>query len=117
MKFKAHLSEFICKKKSSRSSVYKLLFKRSTQSDVQFDGHSGFKKNHGTTQYFLYDCGGQQTLDNDTPSKVTICRQGARFKRGDMRLEDVERSGSSKGVTNPDIVETDRDVLRDEKWK
>lgn len=57
-------------------------------------------------------------LNNNSPLEVTICRWAARVKRGGIRLEDEdEHSGSSKRVTVPDIVETDRDLLPDEKWK
>lgn len=47
----------------------------------------------------------QQTLSNDPSSKIQICRWVARFKCGNLILQDEECPGPTKHVTIPEIVE------------
>lgn len=53
----------------------------------------------------------QQTLGDNAPSKATICRWVARFKRGDLSIEDDERPGPSKTVTTPETVDQVHDIV------
>ena len=53
----------------------------------------------------------EQCYGDSVPSKTTICRWYAEFKRGRTDTEDAERSGRPNEVVTPETIKKDHQIV------
>ena len=57
-----------------------------------------------------------QTLGEHAPSYATVKNWVTQFKRGDFSTCDAPRSGRSKRVTTPEIIDQIHELILEDSW-